>query len=338
MSNLVIKEVSANNFLDLQKNLPFTQADFYGDWQIKFGRTVKRFAIYREEKIVVYFQIVKYPLLLGKSYLYTPYGPLIFEPTAEVLVFLKVELKKIARQLGAAFVRLDFTPAPADEKLLSGLYHKAPAYTYHSAHFQPRTEWRVRLDKTEDDLMLTMHEKCRYSIRLAQRKEITTEIISANFNGYFEAFYSLMAGTAERNGFHLHKKDYYQNIFNNLSTIKNSFLVIAKYKEKILAINLIIVYSGTANYVFGASSNDERNRAPTYLAQWAGIQQAKKIGCDFYNFGGISSANDKHVSWDGLTAFKQKFGGEELKHSNFYDLIVSPFWYFLYNLRKRFKK
>ena len=61
--------------------------------------------------------------------------------------------------------------------------------------------------------------------------------------------------------------------------------------KKILAMDLVIVFGKIANYVFGGSSDEERNRMPTYLAQWKAICYAKQLNCSNYNFGGISTEN-----------------------------------------------
>jgi lipid II:glycine glycyltransferase (peptidoglycan interpeptide bridge formation enzyme) len=189
------------------------------------------------------------------------------------------------------------------------------------------------LDKTEDELYKNMHENNRYSIRLAERKEIKTEIISENFTQYLEPFYELMAITSKRNGFSLHPKEYYETIFKNLNS-NYAFIVVARFGEKILAIDLIIIYSKIANYVFACSSNEERNRAPTYGAIWSAIKYSKSLGCQYFNFGGITTTDQPNKGWEGLTNFKKKFGGEEVRHSDFFDLVVNPLIYWLYNLRK----
>ena len=100
----------------------------------------------------------------------------------------------------------------------------------------------------------------------------------------------------------------------------------------------MIVSGGIANYVFGGSSTEERNRMPTYAAQWKAIVQAKKVGCTTYNFGGVAPVGNMYKGWEGLTIFKQKFGGYEVRHSDFYDAVIQPFWYHLYNARKLVKK
>jgi len=339
MNNFKIKELKNSEDFDpniVFEDITFTQTDYYGKWQQGTERIVRRFVIIKGEEIVAYFQLIKYPLLLGKSYLYIPYGPLTKDHSPEFFQNLKQKIKHIAKSEKAVFVRLDFNPVISDD-ILSKYFTKASLCTYHSAFFQPRTEWFLGLTKSETGILAEMHEKTRYSIRLAERKQITSEIIAEDFDKYFDVFFGLMDGTAKRNGFSLHKKDYYQNIFKNLPKGK-AYLSIAKFGDKVLAIDLIIICGKVANYVFGGSSNEERNRMPTYLAQWRAIVEAKKFGCDYYNFGGIAGDGKVYDGWEGLTAFKKKFGGEAVHHSNFYDVVVNQFWYRLYNFRKCLKK
>jgi peptidoglycan pentaglycine glycine transferase (the first glycine) len=319
------------------RKCPIHTSIFYGDWQRNLGRTVKRFTVSSDTKIIAYFQIIKYPLLLGKSYLYIPYGPVTKVFSHEFFAYIKQELKKIAKINKAVFVRLDFTPPTIPNNILSSFFTKASLCTYHSAYFQPRTEWFLDVRKSENELLVDMHEKTRYSIRLADRKEITVEIITENFERYSETFYDLMLITAKRNGFQLHSKEYYTHIFQNLSP-EHSYLSIARYGEKVLAIDMVIVFGKIANYVFGASSNEERNRMPTYSAQWKAICHAKQLNCDYYNFGGIATENNIYKGWEGLTIFKKKFGGKEVTHSDFFDVVTDPLIYYLYNVRKYLKK
>lgn len=90
--------------------------------------------------------------------------------------------------------------------------------------------------------------------------------------------------------------------------------------------------------MFGGSSNEERNRMPTYLAQWKAICYAKQLNCEYYNFGGIATDNTIYKGWDGLTIYKMKFGGEKIVHSDFFDVVNNPFIYHLYNVRKWVRK
>jgi lipid II:glycine glycyltransferase (peptidoglycan interpeptide bridge formation enzyme) len=181
-----------------------------------------------------------------------------------------------------------------------------------------------------------MHGDNRQSVRTAERKKIAVEIITENFEEYFEIFYELMVQTATRNGFSLHLKDYYATLFKSLLNLKKSYLVVAKYEQRVLVVKVVVVFGTVANDIFTGSSNEERNRRPTYLAIWKAICHAREINCYNYNFGGISAGNGVH-KLDGVTSFKKKFGGYMVDHSNFYDIIYQPFWYFIYSFRKLIK-
>lgn len=316
--------------------VPFTQGSFYGNWQKNLGRRVRRFLVSSGNEKVAYFQLIKYPLLFGKSYFYIPYGPVTKDFSEEFFANLKNGLINIVKDEKAVFIRLDFTP-PVSANVLSKFFTKAPLYTYHSAYFQPRVEWFLDLDKSADELLEAMHKNTRYSIRVSEKMGAVAEIVTENFEEYFEVFYELMSETAKRNRFSLHSKKYYEFIFNNLQNT-NSYLSVVRYNNKVLVVNLIVVFGGVASNVFGGSSDEERNRMPAYMSQWKAICHAKQLGCVSYNFGGVATAGGTYRGWDGLTAFKKKFGGREVAHAGFFDVVVSPFWYHIYNLRKRVRK
>ncbi len=334
----LLHEIDEKEIFDLSNlniDIPLTQTNQYGQWQKRSGRFVKSFSILKGDEVVGYFQCIKFPLIFKENYLYIPYGPVITNYSDELISFLNGELKKIAQKENCVFIRLDFTPK-IPYVLAKKFFYTAARYTYHSVFFQPRQEWFLKLDIPENDVLMEMHEKTRYSIRLAEKKGVVSEIINKNFNEYFEEFYVLMLETSSRNGFHLHTKDYYKYVFESLHT-DNAFLAIAKLGDKVLVVHLIIVVGKTAHFIFGGSSSDSRNLNPAALAHWAGIRHAQKIACLHYNFGGISSGNKRYKGWDGLTQFKMKFGGAIYEHSEFYDIVVKPSYYFLYNLRKFFK-
>lgn len=290
---------------------------------------------------------------------------------------LNDQIRNIVREemrlQNAVFARLDFTPsilgmfANSDANSRQDYkndckkygYRLAPKLSTHSAYFQPRSEWLLDLEPSEEELLANMHEKTRYSIRLGYRKGIEHGIISADKSlahmQYFDKFYKLMSDTAERNDFKLHQRKYYEAIFASLSDLSDlpdllnkstntktdvAFLSIAKYAGQILAIDLIIIHADVAYYMYGGSSIVERNRMPTYVAMWEAIKHAKSLGAKSYNFGAISNSNldGTKDAWSGITEFKVKFGGQALRHGPLLDLVsgnlVDKALYWLYNIRK----
>ena len=112
-------------------------------------------------------------------------------------------------------------------------------------------------------------------------------------------------------------------------------MVFAKHDDKILTINLILLFGDTAYFLFGGSSGEHKNLMAPHLSHWQGIIEAKNSGYKFYNFGGVSGNGGKEL--EGVSFFKKRFGGEIFEYSDSYDIVVKPFWYYLYNLRKKIK-
>ncbi|MEK7508152.1 MAG: peptidoglycan bridge formation glycyltransferase FemA/FemB family protein, partial [Patescibacteria group bacterium] len=293
LPRLELKEIISEasfDLLSMHPKAPFTQGYFYGEWQKNLGRAVKRFAVTSGSDVVCLFQLITYPLLRGKKYLYAPYGPVISSATQagvrdnfagefseKLLELLKEKLAEIARKENAVFVRLDFTPTPsaAQRELIEKKFKKAPLHTYHSAYFQPRTDLVLDLTKSHDELLKEMDPKTRYGLRTAEKRGIKIEIVETGIVAYFNDFYALMEETSRRNKFGLHPREYYEHIFENSEKQKNAYLVVARYEGKILVIDFILAFGVVANYVFSGSSTEHRRLCPSYLAQWEAILHAK---------------------------------------------------------------
>lgn len=333
---LEIKNDAEYNPLLVAENAPFTQDPIYGKWQEMAGRKVRRFEIKQEEEILGFFQTIKYPMPFGQSFLYIPHGPVIhnIQSTIHNSGFLQEFQKKlieIGEEENAVFTRFD--PFPKTENNFEKYFKKTPIVHYHSSHFQPKYEWILNIEKSEEELLNSMHPKTRYNIGLAERRGIKIEIVSKNFDKYFDDFYKLLEETAKRDNFNLHPKDYYRNIFQKLDS-GNEFLVVARYDNNILLVNLILFYGRVAYFIFGGSSNKLKNLMFSHLAQWETIKEAKRRRYGVYNFGGVQGNGGSYENYRGVSVFKKRFGGEIFEYSDSYDIVLKSLWYYLYNLRK----
>jgi len=317
----------------------FTQSYFYGECQKDMGRKVRRFKVLKDSKALSFFQVIKYPIPFGKSYLYVPHGPVTSDvSTEDLLKFFKSKMAEVADQEQAVFLRFDFYPSD-NQKIIEKFFKKAPYYSYRSAFFQSKFDWALNIEKSEEEILAGMHQKTRYNIRLAEKKNVNVKMVSGeDLMNYFESFYALLKETGERGKFALHPKAYYESIFKKGFQNKDIVLFVAKYNDEILATHLVIFYGDTAFYPFGGSSRSNKNLMAPYLVHWRAMQEAKKRNCKWYNFGAIDVGEKvKHDNWDGISSFKQKFGGQLLEFGDFYDQTFDPFLYTLYNLRKRIK-
>jgi len=339
-----IKSETEYKLLELRPDTPFTQAWFFGEWQEKMGRKVRRFEIKRDTEGISFFQAIVYPLICSKKFIYIPHAPVLRglgeggeggdSPSQNFLKEFHKKLVEIGEEENAIFVRFDFyshNPNYGSKENLDVYFKKVPSRAYHSSYFQPKYEWILDLGKSEKEILDEMHPKTRYNIHLAENKNIRIEIIDNNFEKYFDDFYKILEKTAKRNRFFLHPEIYYQNIFRNCEKNKNAFLAIAKYGNKILAANLILLFGETAYFLYGGLNDEHKNLMAPHLAHWKGILEARRRNYKFYNFGAING-----LGWEGISRFKKGFGGKLLKYSDSYDIVLKSFWYKLYDLKKRF--
>ena len=188
------------------------------------------------------------------------------------------------------------------------------------------------LDKGEEELLKSMHQKTRYNIRLADKKGVKIKFNKSDKD--LDSFWQLLQETTNRDKFSAHSKSYYQEMLS----LDNVYLALAEYEGEVLAANIIMPWGNTTTYLHGASSNKFRNVMAPYLLQWETIKKAKKEGFQYYDFWGIApEGSSKEKSWAGITRFKRGFGGKEIKYLGTYDFIVNSFWYRLYELVRKFR-
>ena len=117
-------------------------------------------------------------------------------------------------------------------------------------------------------------------------------------------------------------------------------LYLAKHEGKTIAGIIVTFYKDTAIYYYGASSNEHRNLMAPYLLQWHAIKEAKNRGCKYYDFLGIAppenaASSSKPHPWQGVTAFKKKFGGTAVSYSPATEYPFKKLLYFIYTLYKK---
>ena len=181
---------------------------------------------------------------------------------------------------------------------------------------QPPDTVILPLEKSEDEIMGQFKSKWRYNIRLAEKKGCVIECMAmasdVEIDASIDVFYSLYETTAKRDGIAIHTKNYYNTLFllaRNYPDL-SCRLYIAKHESMPLAAIITIFYKDEATYLYGASSNENRNLMPTYLLQYRAIMDAKAFGCKTYDFYGMPPREDEGHPMAGLYRFKTGFGGK----------------------------
>jgi lipid II:glycine glycyltransferase (peptidoglycan interpeptide bridge formation enzyme) len=189
------------------------------------------------------------------------------------------------------------------------------------------------ISKSADQLLSTMHPKTRYNINLAVKKGVTIG------PGNIDDFLLLNRATRQRDKFRPHPDYYYQKM---AETLGSDFLKIwqASYQNKVLTSVIIIYFDDTATYVHGASSDEHREVMAPHLLHWEIIKDAQAREFSYYDLGGVNPDDKNHPahkkSWEGISRFKQSFGGDIVCYPDSFDLIYHLWWYRLYRLAKKF--
>ncbi|MBU2635294.1 peptidoglycan bridge formation glycyltransferase FemA/FemB family protein, partial [Patescibacteria group bacterium] len=143
----------------------------------------------------------------------------------------------------------------------------------------------------------------------------------------------LLDKTADRHHFVPFSLNYLKNQFSCFALNNQIIIYLGKYKEEIISGAVMIFWQNIGFYHHGASLSKYNKIPVSYLLQWEAIKEAKRQGCERYNFWGIAPDDNKSHAWAGLSLFKKGFGGyrkdyvqtQDLPLSKMYYLITRPF-------------
>jgi lipid II:glycine glycyltransferase (peptidoglycan interpeptide bridge formation enzyme) len=183
-------------------------------------------------------------------------------------------------------------------------------------------------------MLARMKPKTRYNLRLAQKKGVTVRAWDD-----IESFHKMMLVTGGRDGFGVHSLEYYRRAHELFHPKGMCEILVAEYEGKPLAA-LFVARSGTrAYYLYGASTDEERNRMPAYLLQWEAMKWAKARSCEEYDLWGVPDEDEATLEanfekrrdglW-GVYRFKRGFGGELKRAAQALDRVYNPLLYRMY--------
>ncbi len=293
------------------------QTPAWGDLKSRFGWEAETIA----DQLVLYRR-----LPLGLRLAYVPRGPL---PTRDQLAALTAA----ARRRGAFMLKLEPDVEESLEAVakLRGLGLRPSPQT-----IQPRRSVLIDLAGDAEAALARMKQKTRYNIRLAEKKGVLARIGTA---ADLPAFNALMHETGARDGFGVHAPDYYEAAYALFAPQGRVALALAEFEGRLLAAVMVFHVGDTAWYLYGASSDHERQRMAPYLAQWAGIAWAREHGATAYDLWGVPDADEAELEagfetrrdglW-GVYRFKRGWGGRLTRTVGAWDRVYNPLLYRLY--------
>ncbi|KUO51235.1 MAG: methicillin resistance protein [Desulfitibacter sp. BRH_c19] len=302
------------------------------EWgQVKSLTGWKPFRLVVEEdgKIVAAISLLKRDVPgIKKSIFYATRGPVQDLKDHSLFMFLMDEVKKLALKENVIFLKMDPDVPTSNDNLRDLLKKTGFVSAEKSGNFeglQPKFVFRLNIEPSEDELMANFHQKTRYNIRLARKKEVVIKDECTKED--LPVFYKILVATAKRDQFLIRSYEYFDIMWEQL--VKNNLakLFMAYYKGEPIAGTLAFIMGEKAWYIYGASANEHRNKMPNYLLQWTMIKWAKSNGCTLYDFRGVPGNLTEDSPIYGLYRFKKGFDAEYTEFIGEFDLVYSPFYY-----------
>jgi lipid II:glycine glycyltransferase (peptidoglycan interpeptide bridge formation enzyme) len=286
-----------------------------------------RLALYEDDNILATAQILRrpaphLPLRLGHL-AYIPKGPIIDWAEPGLVEVFFSHLHNFLRAQGALALRVE--PAMEEETLLGKqVTRHLRALHLHPVHaIQPLRTIMLDLDEVDEATLLgRMKPKWRYNLRLAERKGVT--IRPATSADDIRAWYRLYEITGERDQFGIHTLDYYLRVWELFAPRNEVCLLLAEYQGELLAGIFVGLFARQAIYLYGASSNEQRQLMPNYALQWAAIRWAQQQGAHQYDLWGIPDTDDENEAMAGVYRFKNGWGGRIVRFVGSYEFSYHP--------------
>jgi peptidoglycan pentaglycine glycine transferase (the first glycine) len=311
-----------NQFLSQHPNAHLLQTGEWGELKSAFG--------WKPVRIVngnVGVQILFRKLPLGFTVGYIPKAVISDQSVSEQFWN---EIDSVCKAHRAIFLKLE----PDSWDLSFIIHHSSFRNSPHN--IQPPRTIIINIKDNEDVILAKMKQKTRYNIRLAEKKGVTVRAWDD-----IESFHKMMLVTGGRDGFGIHSLEYYKRAYELLHPKGLGEILVAEYEGKPLATLFVARNGHCAYYLYGASTDEERNRMPTYLLQWEAMKWAKAHGCEEYDLWGVPDEDEatleanfetRHDGLWGVYRFKRGFGGELKRAAQAMDRVYNPLLYKLYLL------
>lgn len=316
-----------DDFLLGAKPHTFLQSWQWGEFNQRQGNRIFRFGLRANAD----GQLVAIALVLcinsrRARFLFCPHGPIFRSPadSASLPAFV-AQLRQLTQTLRAHFIR--FSPLLPDgvenRQLFRRLgFHDAPI------HMHPELAWLLDIRASEQTLLMGMRKTMRQLIRRSQAAGVV--VSTGNQPAALEEFFRLYRQTAQRQHFVAFSERYIRDEVAAFNT--EAVIFLAKLSGETLAGAIVIFSQDSGFYHHGASLVTSQKVPAAYLLQWMAILEAKRRGCQWYNFWGIAPDDRPKHPWAGLSTFKKGFGGFAEAYVHAQDYAASYRYWLNYTL------
>ena len=264
---------------------------------------------------------------------YVPKGPHLDWSDTSLAEVVLAGIEAQARSQRTIFVKIDpdVSPdEPAGQALMALLHRRR--WRPSAEQIQFRNTALLDLTPKEDVLLERMKPKGRYNIRLAERRGV--RIVEGGLDD-LTVFYALYAETGKRDGFLVRPFSYYEATWRAFMQPADeqspaARLLLATVEGETVAGLILFLFGPTAWYMFGASSERQRQLMPNHLLQWEAMRLAASKGCTRYDLWGAPDVLEESDPMWGVWRFKEGLGARFAPHIGAWDFPVSGPLYWSY--------
>lgn len=322
----------------------------WGEFKAHFGWRPERIVVTEGGRVTAAAQVLFRHLPGGLwTTAYVPKGPLL-DPRAPSDASAQALLSAVRQACGqrhAAFLKVE---PDWEEEPQARCWLESRGFLPSRQTVQPQRTVLVDLRPDEQTILAQMKPKTRYNIHLAERKGVCVRLSTADG---LPAFYRLLQTTGQRDRFGIHTQEYYTQAYRCFVAQDAVALIEARYQDQTLAAVMVFAWGNKAWYMYGASSNAERQRMPNHLLQWEAMRWAKARGCETYDLWGIPDVDEAQVGSDiavaeeqgvlsagmgGLYRFKRGFGGRVARYVGAWDYAYNEPLYRLLTTAWRWRR
>ncbi len=281
--------------------------------------SVKRSTGWRAARIVVDSStgpvgaqlLVRHPRPLPKGFGYAPRGPIAAWPLdGAVLTAFTEAARKAARGLGIAHLRIDPEVEDPDGSIAAVLrelgWRPAP-------EIQPQKTQVIDLTESEEELLAALRKKTRQTLRKAEGE---TQVVEAGPERLGE-FHRTLAGTMDRVGLPFRSEGFFRQLWDAYAPHGQAKLLLAETESgEVTSGTFLVGWGPRIVALYGGTNAEGRKLNSKYLINWEALKRAKAAGYTAYDLWGLPN--------EGITYFKQGWGGRQVDYVGAWDLVVDP--------------
>ncbi|MCL4366803.1 peptidoglycan bridge formation glycyltransferase FemA/FemB family protein [Patescibacteria group bacterium] len=304
----------------------------WGEFRQRLGLTVLRYGIFDHRKLQTAFQLDLHQIpYLQQNIGYLPKGPF---PNQQ----LALALRQIGQQYSCAAIKVE-------PMALKNEVHGKIDKSFHpsSKPYFTKNNYLIDLKLSEEQLLIKMHAKTRYNIKVAKKHKVWVE--ERDDPAALEIHLKLYFETTHRQGYLGHNETYHRLCWETLAKAGMAKILIAFYQpNKLLppiplASWMLLNFQDTLYYPYGGSSAEYKHvMAPTLLA-WEAIRYGKKMKLKTFDLWGAAPPDaPPNDPWFGFTRFKANLGANLVEYIGSFDLVFNQPVYQAFTLIDRATK